>query len=875
MGHVKYASFAILEAEMADGGARRVQASVKTAHRHEFVYEPRPNFLYVRSRAISSRCNDNYDEFPADEIKQAWRTFIGKPVFVNHHNDDHRNARGVIIDAALHEDTNPDGSPDTWVEVLMEVDAASYPKLAQAILAGHIDRTSMGTDVAFSVCSFCGNKAATPLDYCKHIPKLKGQRIRRRTASGTTEDVLVREVCYGLRFFENSLLVEDPADPTAFFLGVDDRGVGGGYTGGLKTASKTAVIPSDDVPGRNWDESEHPRDKGGQFTDGPDSNNGPADDGKAKPEPDDAPAPGQEQDPTEAPAEGGWEDPSTTGVGTAEDPVQTSSVVDAAKALAEGKHVNLAHARQVSTLLGELKKRIDAAKAQGDKLDIDLCSVTVQNTNLFCVESKGIPRIQMPQLKVAEVPPDSRAAQEVKPTERGEYDIQPLFLEHLRSKGLKTVSTTVQASVLKATQNQLNAGKIAGMTDALLQGKDLGDEPIFVSNDDYIVDGHHRWAGNVAADWADGDDDDMVMSVHVIDMGIIDLLAEANAFAEQYGIKPQGVTASKKPCCAPCAAKEARLAKTAAGTPWVPVPKLKVGDAITNISGGRGDWVITRIEDDVMVTFDGQMGRRLFFAEGLPNGISVKNDEVWPVRKPGQRGITPAELEERDRRHREEMEAKYPSPKRRDTVSCPLCQRQVAVGAGESGRLSRHNFGRTSSPCSASGKTLAEAQAQRDEDARRSRWASRNASLDALVRLSYGEQLAPSEVDTMRTDACPVCGEKDSYDGDRCSVCNFIRPPEMFDDPDLEKAKQQDLRQEVAEDAGAPGPEALPTEGAEADPLAEDLTFVPPDNPAPADEDEAVEDGDEDEDEADDADDEDGEGAGPDFLKKKRKKKTT
>ena len=200
---------------------------IKTAHRAVFDYDPKPGFLYVRSRAISSRCNDNWDEFPAAEIAQGYRTFIGKPVFVNHHNDNHRRARGVVVDAVLHEDFNPDGSPDTWAEVLMEVDAVRFPKLAEAILADppQIDRTSMGCDVEYSLCSFCGNRAATPLEYCAHIPKLKGQRIRRTTASGTKEDVLVREICYGLSFFENSLLVEEPADPTAFFLGVDTRGL--------------------------------------------------------------------------------------------------------------------------------------------------------------------------------------------------------------------------------------------------------------------------------------------------------------------------------------------------------------------------------------------------------------------------------------------------------------------------------------------------------------------------------------------------------------------------------------------------------------------------------------------------------------------------
>ena len=173
----KFGAYQVLSAELAgDRQLRRTAAKnlglaktsivLKQAHKADFKYDPKPGFLYVRSRAISSRCNDNFDEFPAIEIKKAFRSFLGKPVFVNHANSNHRTARGVIVDAALHEDTNPNGSPDTWCEVLMEVDAVSYPKLAQAILAGHIDKTSMGCDVAFSVCSACGNKASSPSEYC-------------------------------------------------------------------------------------------------------------------------------------------------------------------------------------------------------------------------------------------------------------------------------------------------------------------------------------------------------------------------------------------------------------------------------------------------------------------------------------------------------------------------------------------------------------------------------------------------------------------------------------------------------------------------------------------------------------------------------------
>lgn len=222
-----------------NAGSQRLARMRRKAHRHEFEYTPRRGYIYVRSRAISSRCNDNFDEFPASEIKKAYRTFIGKPVFVNHHNSDHRRARGVIIDAALHEDTNPDGSEDVWAEVLMEVDAVRFPVLAREVKAGNIARTSMGTDVEYSVCTACGNKAVTPADYCQHIPKLKGMKIKRfNAASGGYEEVLIAERCYGLRFFENSLLVEDPADPTAYVLGVDSGE-------GISAAAARAVIDED------------------------------------------------------------------------------------------------------------------------------------------------------------------------------------------------------------------------------------------------------------------------------------------------------------------------------------------------------------------------------------------------------------------------------------------------------------------------------------------------------------------------------------------------------------------------------------------------------------------------------------------------------
>ena len=195
---------------------------IRSAARHEFQYEPKPGMIYVRSRMISNRVNDNWDGFPAEEIEKGWKTFIGKPVFVNHHNEDHRRARGVIIDAVLHRHSLRDGSPDIWVEGLKEIDALTFPKLAQRILLDQIDKTSMGVDVDYSICSACGNKATDTFSYCQHIP---GQKGRKYFASGQ-KGRFVFERCYGLRFFEDSVLVEDPADPTAGFTAKPEVGPG-------------------------------------------------------------------------------------------------------------------------------------------------------------------------------------------------------------------------------------------------------------------------------------------------------------------------------------------------------------------------------------------------------------------------------------------------------------------------------------------------------------------------------------------------------------------------------------------------------------------------------------------------------------------------
>ena len=204
---------------------------LKTASLDKFAeyddYRTDDGYLYVRVRAISSRVNKNHDGWPSAELDKSWRTFIGKPIFVDHHNHDPSRARGVIADAKIHvEDSQKAAAldpyyasapaahkPPTWIELLLEVDAKRFPKLAKAIISGEIDSVSMGANVEMSKCSHCGNEAATPDEFCNHI-RSKGALHDFVDEHGTKTSKKSYEDCYKIGFFEISF-VFDPADETA------------------------------------------------------------------------------------------------------------------------------------------------------------------------------------------------------------------------------------------------------------------------------------------------------------------------------------------------------------------------------------------------------------------------------------------------------------------------------------------------------------------------------------------------------------------------------------------------------------------------------------------------------------------------------------
>jgi hypothetical protein len=196
--------------------------------------------------------------------------------------------------------------------------------------------------------------------------------------------------------------------------------------------------------------------------------------------------------------------------------------------------------QQISTVIDKLAQMGTEAKAKGEQApNFNLCKVSIPGTNLYCSGNKGIERGDMPQFKGT--PQPGSPADKLPKDENGEADTEEFFKQMLNKDGIKVSEpTAVPPDRLKATQSELVGVKVAGMSKVLADpnhpayGKITA--PIYVSNDGYVLDGHHRWAAVVAHNAANPDKQ-IPMNVRVIDEPIEPLVTRSNAFAEKMGIR--------------------------------------------------------------------------------------------------------------------------------------------------------------------------------------------------------------------------------------------------------------------------------------------------------------------------------------------------
>jgi len=146
--------------------------------------------------------NRNLQGFPFEEISSfnpmvgrlVFQTFIGKPLFVEHDNQDWTKSRGIIVDASM----KFVPSYKIWkINILAGWDRTKDRQLVKGILKGTNKYYSMGAMVKTFIDSIDGT-VVTPDDR-------RGDVVNGK---------LRWHICTGAEFFETSN-VGDPADPTA------------------------------------------------------------------------------------------------------------------------------------------------------------------------------------------------------------------------------------------------------------------------------------------------------------------------------------------------------------------------------------------------------------------------------------------------------------------------------------------------------------------------------------------------------------------------------------------------------------------------------------------------------------------------------------
>jgi hypothetical protein len=227
------------------------------------------------------------------------------------------------------------------------------------------------------------------------------------------------------------------------------------------------------------------------------------------------------------------------GDGTKQNPARCGSNIElAARLLSEGKYIRLKQPDQVSTLTDKMAEMINAAVQHGEAApDFDLCKISVKGTNLFCQDNLGIPRVKMPQMRGKPIP-GSLAAMLPAGKKSGKVDLTSQFILHLQKHGIESEETAIRASHLRASQNQIVGSRVVQLVNEANAGeRDLREKPIFVTRDNYVVDGHHHWAAIVAYGYAN--DKDLKIPVYRLNMEIGEALQVANDFTKAYGLAPK------------------------------------------------------------------------------------------------------------------------------------------------------------------------------------------------------------------------------------------------------------------------------------------------------------------------------------------------
>lgn len=205
---VKLASVVTTEEDFNQAVSELTTTAARPDVQVQKIVRYNPDFVYARFKAIGSLEVDgpnanadgfSYGEFLDNRPNYGYQSFNGKHAYVEHSSDNINNAIGDLYHSYLNRfDTDKFGRREwheldddqrAWVlanrnphedgsiEVLMAVDRQLAPKIARMLETGSPTGCSMGTNIDYSECTVCGNRAYVEEQYCPHIKFSKGQYV--------------------------------------------------------------------------------------------------------------------------------------------------------------------------------------------------------------------------------------------------------------------------------------------------------------------------------------------------------------------------------------------------------------------------------------------------------------------------------------------------------------------------------------------------------------------------------------------------------------------------------------------------------------------------------------------------------------------------
>lgn len=112
--------------------------------------------------------NRNGDYFKEADLLNTHKRFLKGHIFLQHNNKDPKDKIGDILASGYNTRMHR-------VELIISIHKELAPEIYARVQAGDLLEVSMGTRVAYDICSICGNRASKRSEYCDHLKYHMGE----------------------------------------------------------------------------------------------------------------------------------------------------------------------------------------------------------------------------------------------------------------------------------------------------------------------------------------------------------------------------------------------------------------------------------------------------------------------------------------------------------------------------------------------------------------------------------------------------------------------------------------------------------------------------------------------------------------------------